>query len=280
MLKTKSKTASSNAAAAPSPLGDSSKDNLGVFATQGIRKRRAGLAEQVHFRGPRTLLQAETAAITASCNKRLLRDRPLWSLQPGLVRQWPRRQLLQRPAFAVKKNAYHKVLCGKEFSEVYQSCPGADVESGNPLATMKVLATAVQQEVKPLKVPCIAALKTGYEHRISSPFSLQENIIAPAQILQTLGADLFTDARFDSWALQTLFSRIENNRQQSANLAGSLDVGIDPLFSIFNHDRDPAATRSDARDGRIGGPIQASSRAAGYRRRRGDMRLVRHDIAI
>ncbi|CAD6591476.1 MAG: hypothetical protein ASARMPRED_005408 [Alectoria sarmentosa] len=105
--------------------------------------------------------------------------------------------------------------------------------------------------------PALRLLKTDYDNdEVPSSFSLQKNIIAPAQILQTLGVDIFTEARFDSWALRTLFLRLESNKR-SANLNGSLDISIIPLFSMFNHDCDPAAAW-EIRDG-IGGAINVAA---------------------
>lgn len=60
------------------------------------------------------------------------------------------------------------------------------------------------------------------------------------KILQTLGVDVFKDMRFDSWALQTLILRIENNKDE--NKEGEvMFTAIHPLFCMFNHDCDPSA---------------------------------------
>lgn len=43
-------------------------------------------------------------------------------------------------------SSYHKVLCGKDLSETYQSCGGTNAEKdGIPLVMTQVLAAAVQQ---------------------------------------------------------------------------------------------------------------------------------------
>ena len=106
---------------------------------------------------------------------------------------------------------------------------------------VKILATAIQQNCKPLKVSCIRTLKANYDNVSPSKFTLFDNIVAPIQILETLGVDVFTDLNFDSWALQTLIMRIERNRVSKKTLGNREYSTVDPLFSIFNHSCMPSA---------------------------------------
>ena len=139
---------------------------------------------------------------------------------------------------------YHHVVCGKDFSWLYQACKEADPTYSDmvPLMMVKVLATAIHLNCKPLKVSCIGTLKSNYDNAVPSNFRLFDNIIAPIQILQTLGVDVFTKLNFDSWALQTLIMRIDNNKVGKKTLDNRRYSSIDPLFCMFNHSCIPSAT--------------------------------------
>lgn len=139
---------------------------------------------------------------------------------------------------------YHNVICGRDLSWLYEACKGADKTFSDmvPLMMVRVLATAVHLDCKPLKVPCIESLKPNNDSVVPSIFRLSYNVIAPIQILETLGVDIFTNLKFDSWALQTVMMRIENNRVRKRTLGDLRYSIIDPLFSMFNHSCIPSAS--------------------------------------
>ena len=141
-------------------------------------------------------------------------------------------------------DTYHNVICGRDFSWLYEACKGADKTFIDmiPLMMIKILGTAVHLECKPLEVPCIESLKPNNDSVVSSTFRLSSNVIAPIQILGTLGVDIFTNLNFDSWALQTLIMRIEDNRMRKQTLGDLRYSIIDPLFSMFNHSCTPSAS--------------------------------------
>ena len=59
------------------------------------------------------------------------------------------------------KDTYHDVICGKDFSWLYRACTEADqiyCDKG-PLMMVKILATAIQQNCKPLEFSCVRTLK-------------------------------------------------------------------------------------------------------------------------
>lgn len=134
-------------------------------------------------------------------------------------------------------DTYHNVICGRDFSWLYEACKGADKTFHDmiPLMMIKILGTAVHLDCKPLEVPCIESLKPNNDSVVTSSFRLSYNVIAPLQILETLGVDIFTNLRFDSWALQTLIMRIEDNRMRKQTVGDLRYSIIDPLFSMFNH---------------------------------------------
>ena len=141
-------------------------------------------------------------------------------------------------------DTYHDVICGKDFSWLYRACKEADQVYCDkaPLMMVKILATAIHLNCKPLKVPCVRTLKANYDNVSLSKFTLFDKIIAPIQILETLGVDIFTDLKFDSWAIQTVITRIENNRVGKKTLGNRKYSTVDPLFCMFNHSCMPSAT--------------------------------------
>ncbi len=155
---------------------------------------------------------------------------------------------------------YHKSICSKDFAWLYDECKDVDFQNDTiPLVMLKILATAVQQGVKPLSLPCVATLTAGYQNDALSFFRLHHNVITPIKILQTLGVDVFANTRYDSWVIQTLFLRIENN-MQGHTFGKRTSIGINPLFSMFNHDCDPSAKWGPKNElVEAGGPIIVSA---------------------
>ena len=141
---------------------------------------------------------------------------------------------------------YHNVLCGKDFAWLSKACEDEHDTAKRmiPLIVMKVLASSLQTNAKPLKLPCVAALLPGYDKPVERCFTLFENVVAPVKILQILGVDIFAESRFDSWVLQTLFLRILNNRC-AASQDGPQRSAIYPMYCLFNHNCDPTAIHDD-----------------------------------
>lgn len=77
---------------------------------------------------------------------------------------------------------------------------------------VKILGTAVHLDCKPLKVSCIESLKPNNDSVVPATFRLSYNVIAPIQILKTLGVDISANPKFD------------------------------PLFNIINHSCIPNAS--------------------------------------
>ena len=140
-------------------------------------------------------------------------------------------------------DTYHDVICGKDFSWLYKASKLADPVYCDkvPFMLVKILATAIHKDCKPLKVSCVRTLKANYDNVSLSRFSLFDNIVAPIQILEALGVDIFTNLKFDSWALQTIITRIENNGVSKETLGNQTYSTVDPLFSMFNHSCMPSA---------------------------------------
>ncbi|KAK0512583.1 hypothetical protein JMJ35_004600 [Cladonia borealis] len=91
------------------------------------------------------------------------------------------------------EDTYHNVICGKGFSWLHRACTEADQVYCDkiPLLLVKILATAVQQNWKPLRVSCIRTLKAETSSKSSkillyavpnSPSFLSDDLL----VLETL----------------------------------------------------------------------------------------------
>lgn len=121
---------------------------------------------------------------------------------------------------------YHEVLCGQDFSWVWEDSKTGiwDYDLDGPM-WLRVLAVCVQSKSHPLEYPLIARLTPLYDETYRR-WSLSNNILMPIKILQQLGIDTYADSRFDTWVLQTLWTRIVTNVQ--GGLTGVSDIRFLP----------------------------------------------------
>ena len=131
-------------------------------------------------------------------------------------------------------NAYHKVLCGKDFSWVYDTARH-DISQQATLF-LRVLAICVQSRTHPLDHPLIARLTASYKGDHTEHFTFTADIQTPIRILQELGVDPFADSRFDTWVLRTIWIRIVINKIQCDDRPDKRHIlSVNPLHCFFNH---------------------------------------------
>ncbi len=135
--------------------------------------------------------------------------------------------------------SYHKVLCGQNFDWLYQEGAKKPGHLGlNGPMWLRILAACIQSDCHPLDHPSIANLSPLYDD-YSRLWSLSNNIVTPIKILRQSGIDVYSDMRYDTWVLQTVWARVINNQQ------GDLDErewhlrGINQFYSFFNHSCEP-----------------------------------------
>ena len=141
------------------------------------------------------------------------------------------------------KDTFHDIICRKDLGWLHEAYKGTDhvYRDNVPIMMVKILATAIHLNCKPLKVPCVRTLKANYDNVCLSKFTHFDNIVAPIRILETLGVDVFTNLKFDSWVLQTLLTRVQCNSVGKETLDNRKYSAVDPLLSIFNHSCLPSA---------------------------------------
>lgn len=115
---------------------------------------------------------------------------------------------------------------------------------------LRILAICVQSGLHPLEHPSIAALTPNYESddSIFRRWSLASNVDLPQKILTTLGVDIFKDLRYDTWVLQTIWTRMINNQNSTIEDTAYGPVGsrsVMPMYSFINHSCEPNAEIGD-----------------------------------
>lgn len=124
----------------------------------------------------------------------------------------------------------HKVLCGKTMNFRIHLTGDFRMTTMVRLRTLAAIVQADNGKTHPLFHPAVSCL-TPNDALPPSPWTYHEDIIYPFEMLQQLGINIFTDMRYDTWVLRTLFSRIKNNSSGE----GGESVFLDPLYSMLNH---------------------------------------------
>ena len=135
--------------------------------------------------------------------------------------------------------SYHKVLCGQNFDWLYEESK----EKQEPFVLngplwLRILAACVQSNCHPLDHPSIARL-TPLHDKFGRIWTLSNNITTPFKILSQLGVDPIEDLRYETWVLQTIWTRVINNQEEHKTPDGRQVRAISPLYSFFNHSCEP-----------------------------------------
>lgn len=135
--------------------------------------------------------------------------------------------------------SYHKVLCGQKFDWLYQEGAKKPGHLGlNGPMWLRILAACIQSDCHPLDHPSIANLSPLYDD-YSRLWSLSNNIVTPIKILRQSGIDVYSDMRYDTWVLQTVWARVINNQQGDSDEREWHLRGINQFYSFFNHSCEP-----------------------------------------
>lgn len=140
-LKSRFESASMNAAIGPSSVGGTASDNFGVFARRDISRREQIVIDKSAF----TMVNNQSNEVCWACSG---------PLPHGIISmRCCKAKFCSESCKIEASNTYHRVLCGKNFTWLYEASKDADELSNDmkPLLLMKILATAVQLNAKPLK---------------------------------------------------------------------------------------------------------------------------------
>ena len=205
---------------------DGSPICLGVFATRDIKTGEEILVDQVSF-----------AATTEE-------DERICSYCCGASNNATKCDICKTNFCSPKCkdlawSEYHQVTCGKDFSWVYTDSKSDPILKGPML--LRVLAFCVQNKnLHPLDHPLLARLTPGYTSDHLWQWNFPADIQVPNKILMQLGIDPFSDLRFDTWVIRTVWNRICNNQTNDQGMTnGKRITSILPLITLFNHSCNP-----------------------------------------
>jgi hypothetical protein len=161
---------------------------------------------------------------------------------------------------------YHRILCGKDFSWIYESVTTEDHLDGSwrPSILLRIIAMVLTDIAKsklkgkaihPLQHPLLARLTAGYTSASSQAeheWGYFTHVVAPTKILLQLGIDIFASKEWTPEVLHTIYWREVNNACHSQTLTipphPSPDhdpipekiflSGISPHYIFFNHSCD------------------------------------------
>ena len=145
---------------------------------------------------------------------------------------------------------YHKVLCGKDFGWLYDVDRNYKPTGGKPVAKdkavegalwLRILALCVQEGCHPLEHHLIARLTSQYERNMAIDWSLSGNIDRVQEILLQLGGDIYSDLRYDTWVMQTIWGRLTTNQLEDVGFEGRLVRIVGRLWCFHNHSCEPNA---------------------------------------
>jgi hypothetical protein len=138
---------------------------------------------------------------------------------------------------------YHIPICGQDFSWLQISATGLTHNASplRPLLMLRFIATCVQAgpDAHPLNHPLIARLQPLSNRSHIDVFTFTESITTPIKILQQLGVDVFTNHRFDTMVLHTIWTRLANNKAGSFDPKRGFVDEISPHLPLFNHSCEP-----------------------------------------
>ena len=140
-VKSKFETTSTNATLGLSSVGGTTSDNFGIFARQNISRRDLIVTDRSAF----TVFNVQRKENCWACSEPL--DHSVVRMSCCNV------MFCSESCKTEATNSYHRVLCGKDFTWLYEASKDVNELSNDmiPLFLMKILATAVQQNAKPLK---------------------------------------------------------------------------------------------------------------------------------
>lgn len=120
----------------------------------------------------------------------------------------PNMKFCGKDCLQIAEDNYHKALCGKDFSELYQSASSQDPQESSKgrdsLMFLRLIAISAQFGTHPLLTPPISWLVANDESPSPIPWSRGANITGPLKAIQKLGLDIFAE-EYDTWVLQTMW---------------------------------------------------------------------------
>lgn len=134
---------------------------------------------------------------------------------------------------------HNRALCGRDFSYLFGPASSLQENASpmRPLLMLRFLALCVAAgpSAHPLDHPLIARLQPLANASHLDVFTFSESVMVPLRILEQMGIDIFSDARFDTMTLQSIWTRLANNKAGSFDPKLGFVDEITPFLPLFNH---------------------------------------------
>lgn len=152
---------------------------------------------------------------------------------------------------------FHGPECGREkyleeyYTEACKSTETTDFAIEHTLF-LRIISNALTESAShPLKTSTLQRLTPSYSTEHLTIFNWMDHIVTPTNILTALNIDVFKNLDYDTWVLQTIRHRLQNNKHgvifssetnalgEKNNIVGS---SMSPLYSMHNHSCTPNLT--------------------------------------
>lgn len=149
-------------------------------------------------------------------------------------------------------NLYHPVICGRDLSLFYypEKLPNMSADSKARMQVLLRMLAVILNERIAAKAgsssrghhPLLARIMNQLSpppREVTDPvvFSFRDNVVYPFSMLRALGVNIFEDMHFDTWVMQVMISRLNNNQhgKDIGQERGAQHMALSPLYSLFNH---------------------------------------------
>ena len=228
IIKTEFSAVSTNCTAARSTnrntAGEEIADVLGVIATKPVQKGETVIIDRTYAG-----VVASTSRCSTCCG----------AITTPITNSCCEVTYCSEVCAGDAMKLFHKSLCSVDFSAIETAAEGATETTDfaiDALLLIRVLALSIQENVHPLRNSVLARLTPSYGGPSARLiiFNYVNHVVEPTSILQKLGVDIFADPQYDTWVLQTIRCRLQNNKH-GQTLDGVCGTAVSDLYSMFNH---------------------------------------------
>jgi hypothetical protein len=210
-------------------ISTSTDHHLGLFASKDIFRHETLFVD----RGP-TCVTFTTAKCESCCDTLFTNARVT---TPCCGLPFCRPSCLNRAM-----TTYHPAVYGQNFSFVRTTAtdPSDDIRVLQNFLLIRYLALSITEgSSHPLKSSLMRRLRPDYTTTQPYIFNPTDDLFIPIRILQTLGIDVFADAAYDTWVLQTMRFRILTNTAGDQYDGKHFVLSCLPFYTLVNHSCQP-----------------------------------------
>lgn len=233
---------------------ESEFDVLGVFASRDIKEGETTLVDKT------IACVLNTAARCPTCCGPMPKDEGNLSRNSCCNKSY-----CSQVCSDTALKEFHRVECGREDNlESYhtEACNATETTDFalEHILFQRIIANAIADNAShPLKTSFLQRLTPSYSTEHLAILNWKDHIVAPTNIVMALGIDVFKNQDYDTWVLQTIRHRLQNNKhgvifsnpnssppktiqQLAPRRKEIIGSSLSPLYSMHNHSCDPNVT--------------------------------------